>query len=221
MFKKQHVIILDSECSMRRDLKEVSWIICNLDGDIVKQQGYYQPKVELFPKYNETIGKLSLYENLQGFITPVECFNPVSALLLRDIEEFNIQKVLCYNAQFDRGLLLENNFTIPDYLWGDLMTPIIETVVHTPQYQLWSQRNKICTEKGYYSYSAENIYKYLTQQVNYQETHVAILDCFIELQIYKFLRKSGFKTKDYLCNSGGEFFKYIKQLGQWGVAKNV
>jgi hypothetical protein len=110
-------------------------------------------------------------------------------MLLKDIEKYNVSEIYAYNSRFDKNAI---NHTIQalngakgfesDIL--DIMN-YIQPIVSTQDYQ------DFCESNGYMTKhktprpqkKAETLYRYLTNNTDFIEDHMALLDSQIELTI--------------------------------------
>jgi hypothetical protein len=75
--------------------------------------------------------------------------------------------------------ILDNEYPLFD-IWGEAVTKICDT----KGYRKWCKDNDLCTASGkYYRTSAEAVYSYLIKDIDYQEKHTALEDCYIESEI--------------------------------------
>ena len=110
-------------------------------------------------------------------------------MLLKDIEKYNVNEIYAYNSRFDKNAI---NHTIQalngakgfesDIL--DIMN-YIQPIVSTQDYQ------DFCESNGYMTKhktprpqkKAETLYRYLTNNTDFMEDHMALSDSQIELTI--------------------------------------
>jgi hypothetical protein len=53
------------------------------------------------------------------------------------------------------------------------------------EYQAFCETNKLFTESGNYSTSAETLFRYITQNLEFEEEHTALADSLIEFEILR------------------------------------
>lgn len=138
--------------------------------------------------------KLPLYEQriADKKIKVVSIFT-VRRLIAKYITEYNIKKVYAYNASFDRNALntTQRYLTKSKYRWFFPYGVEICCIWHMACQTICNRMNYclFCVKNGYYSKSknmttnAETVYKFLTQDKNFEEEHTGLSDCRIELQI--------------------------------------
>jgi hypothetical protein len=122
----------------------------------------------------------------------LEKFGKVCQEMIRDIKKYDVTSAYAYNARFDERVFTFNcdwfkcinpfdNIPIYD-IWGY----IHHSIAWDNDYQNFCEENELFTEKGNYSTSAENIYKYIKNDVNFVEEHTALSDSLIESEILKY-----------------------------------
>lgn len=113
----------------------------------------------------------------------------ITQRLRRLCKEYEVQAVYAYNAPFDERVMnfncewfkIINPFDdIPFY---DIRGYVHQFMAFTPDYQAYCDKHKHYTENGNYSTNAENVYRYMTQNIEFVEAHTALADCEIELEI--------------------------------------
>lgn len=130
-----------------------------------------------------------------------------------DIMQYQIKEIWSYNVQFDRGAmsrLLGGKINIVNNCagWYDIWTAIISTKLLTKKYIKWCKTNGYLTEKGNPKTSAEVVYKYLTNNLDFEEEHTGLADCEIEYQIYLAAKR----TKKKLDGKTAQPWRLVKKF---------
>lgn len=111
--------------------------------------------------------------------------------LKRDIKKYNVTAVYAYNSDFDDNVIsfncdwykCENPLdTVPVY---DIMGYAGQFITNTPEYKAFCEQYKLFTDTGNYSQTAESVYRYITNKVDFEEAHIGIMDCHIEADILR------------------------------------
>lgn len=108
--------------------------------------------------------------------------------LLNVIIENNISEIWAYNAAFDKASLrrlFANDWDKLDNLvnFYDIVSAILYTKLLTKKYVQFCNKNGFITSKGNVMTTAEIVYKYLTDDLTFQEEHTGLADCKIEYNI--------------------------------------
>lgn len=113
----------------------------------------------------------------------------ITQRMKRIIKAYEVTAAFAYNSPFDERVFnfncdwfkIQNPFdTIPFY---DIRGYVHQFMAFTPEYQAFCDKHKYYTENGNYSTNAENVYRFITQNLEFEEAHTALADCEIELQI--------------------------------------
>lgn len=117
-----------------------------------------------------------------------------------DVKKYKVRKVWAYNARFDRDTL---NSTLEEYSNGfrsvflpfgvkfyDIMAYAKTAITNKKKYAKYCNLTGSLNGLGKPSNSAETVYRYLTQNIAFNEAHTALQDCEIELAILLSCRKT-------------------------------
>ena len=144
------------------------------------QSAYYSEKI---PNY-----KRDLFNGKRRVAT----FEQIWKFTRYLIQKYNISVFLAYNARFDRNAL--NNTTqflnygkyfLPDNLDVQCIWCMAQdTICKQKAYKIFCDDNGYYTSTGRLKTSAEVVYKYLTLNNNFIESHTGLEDVKIESQIF-------------------------------------
>lgn len=113
----------------------------------------------------------------------------ITQLMCRVFKQFDVQAAFAYNSDFDERVFnfccdwfkIKNPFdNIPIY---DVRGYVHKVIAFTPEYQKFCDDNELYTDSGNYSTTAENVYRFIKQDINFVEQHTALADSEIELEI--------------------------------------
>ena len=199
--QKEKFIVLDVETA--NDIPDtltydVSFIVADRSGKVYHEHAFVIS--DIFTDEKDLMQscyyakKLPLYEEriADKEIKVVSIFT-VRRLIAKYITEYNIKKVYAYNAAFDRNALntTQRYLTKSKYRWFFPYGVEICCIWHMACQTICNRMNYclFCAKNGYYSKSknmitnAETVYKFLTQDKEFEEEHTGLADCRIELQI--------------------------------------
>ena len=116
----------------------------------------------------------------------------VKKLILSDFIKYKVNEVWAYNAAFDKNSikrLFGNDWNMIDNLvtFYDIIPAIVHTRLLKKKYVKWCNENGFITAKGNVMTKAEIVYKYLFNDLTFEEEHTGLSDCKIE---YKILLKA-------------------------------
>ena len=202
--KKHYYLTLDTEttnslkCPLAYDIggcihdrngviiERFSFLVTDIFCDTqLMQSAYYQSKIKLYLKmlYRQEIVPMSFAE--------------IHVYICQLIKKYNISRIYAYNASFDRKALnitmryltsSRKRYYFPKEIeWHDILKGVRQTIGSQKKYF------NFCQENGYMTnhipkrvrMSAEIVYKYLLQDRKFEEKHMALADCEIEIAIIK------------------------------------
>lgn len=149
--------------------------------DKLMQSSYYANKL---PQYREDIksGKKILAS-----------FYDIRKALLKDIEFFNVKQIFAHNMRFDYGTLNNTQrwLTKSKYRYFfpygveicDTLKMARDVVAIKPSYKRFCFENGYITKNNQPRLTAEIIYRYITKDNNFIESHTGLEDVMIEKEI--------------------------------------
>lgn len=150
------------------------------------QSAYYSKKV---PNYMQDIANGSRV---------VKTWEQISYILKQTIEEYNISVVCAHNAKFDFGTLqatkeyLGKKYSLLPYVeWWDTLKIAKSVLGKMPTYIKFCKDNNFMTKhkKPQPQYKAEVIYKYISKNLDFIESHTGLEDTLIEKEILAYCIK--------------------------------
>lgn len=120
---------------------------------------------------------------------------------------YNVQYAYAYNSKFDERVFefncdwfkTINPFDNIPIL--DILTLVHKKIAFSKDFQSFCEKNKRFTDSGNYSTTAETLYQYCYDEVDFTEEHTALSDSLIELAILT-------KCISLGCRWGEEYKKY-------------
>lgn len=116
-------------------------------------------------------------------------FGYIMQSLARDIRNFGVTDIYAYNSDFDDKVITFNCDwfkcinpleTLPIFdIWGYAS----RYITNTEAYRTFCEQHQYFTETGNYKASAEVVYRYLTQNSDFEEAHMGVFDVDIETEI--------------------------------------
>lgn len=138
---------------------------------------YYSDKREIY------IGRMKARKCL------MDKFGYITRQMYRDITDFEIAHAYAYNSPFDVRVFEYN------CEWFKCINPFDNVAIHdirgyvhrkiawSEDFQKFCDDNEQYTESGNYSTTAETLFRYLTNNMEFEEEHTALADSEIELAI--------------------------------------
>ncbi len=120
--------------------------------------------------------------------TVMDKFGYICQQMTRDFKQYNVEVAFAYNSNFDEKVF---NFNCDWFKCNNPFDTIpikdIRGFAHLflvdEFYKSYCERNQFFTEAGHYSTTAEIMYRYISQDNEFIETHTAIDDALIESEI--------------------------------------
>lgn len=189
-------IVLDTETiSLEKPfVYDLGYVIVNDNGDIIAKKSYVISQVwnnkELFATAYYADKKPLYYARLKSGYSKKVGWGHAMRYLANDIKKYGITEIYAYNSKFDSRAL---NFMCAWYkvvngLGGieiqDIMN-FIKPITKSQDYQNFCESNGYMTnhKTPQPQKKAETLYKYLTDNVDYEEEHTGLEDSLIELEI--------------------------------------
>lgn len=221
-------IVLDTEtCPLDKTIEDVKpsnmftydigWAIVDKRGTVYKthsyivkdiffretdlmQSAYYSNKI---PKYLQDITEGKRI---------VKSWYEIRQELLKDIKEYSINEIYAHNMRFDYGTIATTQrwLTKSKYRYFfpyeieicDTLKMARDVIGKMPSYKKFCEENQLLTKNGRLSMTAENLYRFIINDVNYIEEHTALEDVMIEKEIMAYCYKQHKKMRKLLWERG-------------------
>lgn len=148
---------------------------------------YYNNKKALY------IGKMRSRQTL------LEYWGFVMAQLRRDVKHYEISIAYAYNSTFDERVIdfncdwFKTQNGLDNVSIVDLYGLAVYYIANQTEYSQWAIDNNRTTPTGKPSATAESVYQYLTNNLDFVEEHTALADSLIETEILAECLKRGAK----------------------------
>ena len=119
------------------------------------------------------------------------------------IEEYNIKEVSAYNLSFDLNAINKTNQLIrgrenklfDGLKQNDLWGMAVETICQQKGFSRFCKKHGLMTDSGkFYKSSAEAVYAYMNNILEFEEEHTGLADVLIEVEIYNRVARQKKKT---------------------------
>ena len=199
--KKEMYLVIDTEtCNTLEQplVYDIGYAIADRNGNVVLERSFLVAEIFLDKKdimssayYAE---KIPMYwEDVKKGTRVIKSLFNIRKQLFADMKEYNVKKVGAYNMGFDKRAL---NTTIR-YCSKSLIrwffpfgveyfciwNMACQVIMDTRKYAKFAIQNGLVSEKGNIQTSAESCFKFLTDDVNFIESHTGLEDVKIEVQI--------------------------------------
>jgi hypothetical protein len=120
-------------------------------------------------------------------------FYNIRKTLLEDIAEFEVEEIYAYNMRFDY-LSLNNTerwltksqyryFLTKDLVICDIMKMARDVIAPMPTYKRFCEEHGYMTKNNRVQLKAETVYKFITKDLDFIESHTGLEDVMIEKEI--------------------------------------
>ena len=206
--KKNYYLMLDTETANGLDcpiVYDIGFAVIDKKGNVYEsysfvvyevfckmkdlmQTAYYKEKIPMYEKdIAEGKRKIATYKTIKAIITNL-------------CKKYNIVAVVAHNARFDYKSTVNTQryltkskyryflpYGIP--IWCTL-TMARQTIAKQPTYKMWCKENGFTTKNGAVRLTAEVLYRFITQDIGFTESHTGLEDVMIEKEIFtKILRQ--------------------------------
>ena len=207
MAKKKFGILLDTETVSKQGqtlVYDLAWLVIDNNGNVIEEHNFiidevYSDFPALFDSQFITYGKYLWYSDAlaHGMLESVSAFDALNALYL-SMCEYNVSFVTAYNVPFDLRAINEtckqfevlNPLDVYEHLTGvslnimDLWRLAKSHIVTKPYKQFCADNGFLTDKHKKPKTSAEIVYKWISDNVDFVEDHTALSDCLIEVEIY-------------------------------------
>jgi DNA polymerase III epsilon subunit-like protein len=221
--RKKYFMVLDTEtCPIDRELEEVTptnmlvydigYTITDKKGNVYRTGSYIVSDIffgEFYTKMQSSYyaNKIPKYmEQIANGERVVKTWKQISFILRKVLEEFDINVVVAHNARFDYGVLrntkdyLEEYPMLPYVEWWDTLKMARSILKERKSYKRFCEDNNYMTKNNQCRFTAEVIYRYLTNDLEFEESHTGLEDTLIEKDILAFCIKQHKKMDKLLFN---------------------
>lgn len=199
--RRKYILVLDIETAntLEQGLAyDIGYAVTDRRGNIYETQSLMIS--EMFYNENQLLqtayyaNKLPRYwiELLQGKRKMVSILT-ARKMIYRTMRKYGITDVYAYNAYFDTTNLNTTlrYLTKSEYKWffpygtkyHCIWNMSCQTLFKQKSFLKFAKENKLHSEKGNVSTSAETAYKYITRNTDFNEAHTGLEDVLIETQI--------------------------------------
>lgn len=217
-------IVLDTEtCPMDKDFDGVSpynmlmydygWGVFDKRGNTYKTRSFINADIFLAEKdlmqsayYADKIPKY--WEEIKSGERILTSFANIRKAFLEDVAEYGVKEVYAHNMRFDYGTLnnTERWLTKSKYRYFfpkelvicDTLKMARDVILKMPTYRKFCEKYGLLTKNGRLSASAENLYRFITKDPTFVESHTGLEDVMIEKEILAYCYKQHKKMRKKL-----------------------
>lgn len=227
--RKTYIVVLDTEtCPLDRDFDgvtpwnmfvyDIGWAVVDKKGNVYETKSYVNRDIffeeKLLMDSSYYADKLpQYYDDIRSGKRKVATWRRIKKDLANTMKKYNTNIVCAHNARFDDGATknTERWLTKSKYryflpygteIW-DTMKMAQDVVAKTPTYR------QFCFENGFVTshktprpqVKAETLYRYITQDLDFEESHTGLEDVLIEKEILAYCFRKHKKMRKKLYES--------------------
>lgn len=162
--------------------------------------------------------KRPLYvDRMRKHLVKMDKFGYICQEMKRDFRKFEVERAFAYNSSFDEKVFDFNcDWFKCNNPFEELEISDIRGFVHNFMideiFKDFCEKNSLFTETGNYSTTAETLFRYISQNTEFEEEHTALSDSLIEKEILEYCVKKGanwFKNYQIMRSIKREFEKTL------------
>ena len=217
-------IVLDTEtCPVDKDFEGVSpynmwaydigWAVVDKFGNVYRTRSFVN--ADIFLEEKELMksayyaNKIPQYwEDIKNGTRVLTTFSKIRKTLLDDINEFKVVEIFAHNMRFDYGNLnnTERWLTKSKYRYFfpygveicDTLKMARDVIAKMPTYKKFCIENDLMTKNNQVQLKAEVLYKFITKNLDFVESHTGLEDVLIEKEILAYCYKQHKKMRKKL-----------------------
>jgi hypothetical protein len=202
-------VVLDTEtCPLDKDFEgvdpnnmwvyDVGYAIVDKRGKVYRERSFINADIFLNEKLlmnsSYYANKIPQYwEDIKSGKRVLTSFYNIRKTLLEDIAEFEVEEIYAYNMRFDY-LSLNNTerwltksqyryFLTKDLVICDIMKMARDVIAPMPTYKRFCEEHGYMTKNNRVQLKAETVYKFITKDLDFIESHTGLEDVMIEKEI--------------------------------------
>ena len=200
MARKKHFLVLDTETcgTIESPLPyDIGWVITDRQGNIYEERSFIVSEIFLGKKdlmksayFAEKIPQY--WEDIKSGTRTVLNALEIRKIMLDDIRKYKVYSVGAYNTAFDKKALnnLIKELKGSLHYWFPYLTNYFciwnmacDVILNRTTYIQFAERNGLISNLGNIQTGAEMAFKYITDSIDFVESHTGLEDVKIEVQI--------------------------------------
>ena len=189
---------------------DVGWAVVDKRGKVYDTKSFVNADIFLaekeLMKSAYYVNKLPKYwEEIKSGERVLTSFYNIRKALLETIAKYGITEIYAHNMRFDydtlqntQSLLTKSKYRYffpKDVIICDTLKMARDVILKMPTYRKFCEENELLTKNGRLSASAENLYKFITKDTTFVESHTGLEDVLIEKEILAYCFKQHKKMR--------------------------
>lgn len=203
MSKSEKYLVLDTETcnTIEQPIPyDIGWAICDKWGNVLIERSFVVAEIFLdmkdVMKSAYYADKIPMYwEDIKQGNRAIKRMWEIRKIMKDDIKNFHVRKICAYNMAFDKRAL--NNlirYVSKSFLrwWFPFGVEFVciwhcacQVLLNRKTYIEFAEKNGLISDCGNIKTSAECAYKYITDNIDFEESHTGLEDVKIEIEILR------------------------------------
>lgn len=220
-------IVIDTEtCPVDKSCQEVTpdnmwvydcgWVVTDKRGRVYEARSFVNADIFLDEKslmrsayYANKIPEY--WQDIKNGNRTLTNFRNIRKALLQDMETYGITEIYAHNMRFDYGTLnntqrwLTKSASRYFFPYGveicDTLKMARDVIGKMPTYLKFCDEHEYTTKQGKPRFTAEIIYRFITDNTDFEEEHKGLDDCMIEKEIMAYCYRQKKKMRRHLFNN--------------------
>lgn len=208
--RKRYIIVLDTETANtfmvnnRLDadsalVYDIGWCVMDTKGKVYEEYSFMVREIfiespDLMRSAYYGHKRASYAEDVRNGKRVVANWLTIRKIFHECCNKYQISALVAHNAFFDYKALSATTriltgsacrYFAPKIEWWDSVKMARDVILKMPTYKKFSEQNNLYTKNGRLSAKAENLYRFISNDPNYLESHTGLEDVKIEREIVK------------------------------------
>lgn len=214
-------IVVDTEtCPLDRDMEgvtpsnmftyDIGWAVVDKRGNVYKTASYVVADIFLDERnlmksayYADKIP--NYWKDIKEGKRKLATWNTIHKQFINDIKEYNIKQVFAHNMRFDHGTLNNTERWLSKskyryfFPYGieicDTLKMARDVIGKMPSYKRFCKENELMTKNNQCRFTAEALFRFISKDTDFAESHTALEDVLIEKEILRYCYKQKKKMR--------------------------
>lgn len=214
-------LVVDTEtCPLDREMEgvtpsnmftyDIGWAVVDKRGNVYKTASYVVADIFLDERnlmksayYADKIP--NYWKDIKEGKRKLATWNTIHKQFINDIKEYNIKQVFAHNMRFDHGTLNNTERWLSKskyryfFPYGieicDTLKMARDVIGKMPSYKRFCKENELMTKNNQCRFTAEALFRFISKDTDFAESHTALEDVLIEKEILRYCYKQKKKMR--------------------------